>query len=588
MSLRGAHRRTSVLIILVMAMSGVVLQHGPAATAAVGAPSGVASAHTGAVASAHSTLPAPITSKVRSARPSSPDGPLPDGSFGYDIWTGQVGLVVGGGLIYVDSWAPFGGPQRLHMLSQNFDQWQGPQDGTFVRPAGSPHVYVYVGGAAVHVQSWAPYGGPKPVRVVPANAIASAGQGPWSNLAKTPKDGTFVVTVEDGKVYRFAGGAPIYVDTWAPFGGVQPFTRISRSVIDRAGQGLLTNVRRVPADGTFVLDASAPRNHYQLLRGFPLPVGERNWSEQPSVPVTPAAIHRAGTGQWTNLSSRPVDGTFIQDAGTTSFVFVGGAAVPGSQWPNEAIQVPINMYKYSHYQGVYPADGSFVLSKSTGKVFRFAGGAPMYVDSWAPFGGVQPYTVIEPAVPFDSAVPTVQNSLTLPFDGTFVMTGDGRVYRYAGGAPFYVTDWQSFGGVQKFTRVSSNAVDRAGTGSWSNLRRTPWDNTFVYEAGGNAVYTMIDGAPIWLDTWNGFPNPRPPIAVSALPLQQPGSFPWANLKRFPADGVRVGAQGQHFEFQGGRLVRLDEPFMSPTSQIPLGLVTGAGQGKWQWILPPVD
>src|SRR5207247_10927279 len=38
----------------------------------------------------------------------------------------------------------------------------------------------------------------------------------------------------------------------------------------------------------------------------------------------------------------------------------------------------------------YPADGSFVTGAPTGRVYHFAGGAPLYIDNWAPFGGAQP------------------------------------------------------------------------------------------------------------------------------------------------------------------------------------------------------
>ena len=71
-------------------------------------------------------------------------------------------------------------------------------------------------------------------------------------------------------------------------------------------------------------------------------------------------------------------------------------------------------------------DGSFVSYQ--GDVYRIAGGAPIYVSNWNVYGGPQPTTALSSAQ--WSALPQY------PADGTFVTgSGTGFVYRFAGGAP---------------------------------------------------------------------------------------------------------------------------------------------------------
>src|SRR5664280_2013964 len=54
----------------------------------------------------------------------------------------------------------------------------------------------------------------------------------------------------------------------------------------------------------------------------------------------------------------------------------------------------------------------------------------------------------------------------LPADGTFVSTSPrGEVYRIAGGAPLYVSNWAVFGGAQPTTTVDAGDIDNAGAGS---------------------------------------------------------------------------------------------------------------------------
>lgn len=115
-------------------------------------------------------------------------------------------------------------------------------DGTFVQEAGSPDVYRVAGGAPLLVTSWSPYGSPQPVTTLSAEQ--------FSALRAYPADGTFVQTTTEMN-YRFAGGAPFAVSSWSVFGGIQPYVVVDEWNIENAGNPL-SHVAVTPADGTVV------------------------------------------------------------------------------------------------------------------------------------------------------------------------------------------------------------------------------------------------------------------------------------------------------------------------------------------------
>jgi hypothetical protein len=140
-------------------------------------------------------------------------------------------------------------------------------------------------------------------------------------------------------------------------------------------------------------------------------------------------------------------------------------------------------------------DASFVVVRETHEVYRIVGGAPVYVTSWDAFGGPQLVTPITAAQ---------LNAMPLtPADGTVVVgaqRGRGEVYRFAGGAPIYVSHWDNVSGPLAATPVDIAAIDNAGRpGIWSHVRATPADGTFV--VGGalwGFVYRFAGGAPVYV------------------------------------------------------------------------------------------
>jgi hypothetical protein len=115
-------------------------------------------------------------------------------------------------------------------------------DGTFVQEAGSTDVYRVAGGAPLLVTSWAPYGAPQPVTTLSAAQFAQ--------LRAYPANGTFVQTTTELN-YRFAGGASFAVSSWSVFGGIQPYVVVDEWNIENAGNPL-SHVAVTPADGTVV------------------------------------------------------------------------------------------------------------------------------------------------------------------------------------------------------------------------------------------------------------------------------------------------------------------------------------------------
>ncbi|MDH6236700.1 cell wall-binding repeat-containing protein [Cryobacterium sp. CG_9.6] len=165
--------------------------------------------------------------------------PLSPGVF--VLYGGHVYRIVGGAPVYVSDWAVFGGPQPLITLSDA--QWaklpQHPADGTFVTAKPSGEVYRVAGGAPIYVSTWATYSGEQPTVAIGDDAIRKAGTpdaaGRWSHLRRYPADGTFVTAKPAGQVYRVDGGAPSPVTDWASVGGVQTTVIIGDDNIQKAG-----------------------------------------------------------------------------------------------------------------------------------------------------------------------------------------------------------------------------------------------------------------------------------------------------------------------------------------------------------------
>ena len=310
---------------------------------------GAAEARVAEARAAASSAPALVGVRIAGAV----TGPaVADGTFVVVRETGEVYRVVGGAPVYVSTWSVFGGPQPVTPISsaQLAALPRTPADGTLVVGAPRGEVYRFVGGAPLYVSSWSAFGGPQPVTAVDVAALDNAGRpGPWSQVRATPADGTFVVGAQRGEVYRFVGGAPLYVLSWAPFGGAQPVTAVDVVALDNAGAGgVWDHVRPTPADGTFVVGAARGEVH-RFAGGAP-------------VYVTSFAAFGG-----------PPPLTYVHDAALDN-------AGAGGGW---------------NHVRFYPADGTLLSGAQTGRVYQVVGGVALYVAAWGQVGGPQPTTVVD-------------------------------------------------------------------------------------------------------------------------------------------------------------------------------------------------
>jgi hypothetical protein len=270
----------------------------------------------------------------------------PSGSF--VIGAGRVWRVAGCALFYVPSWATYGGTQRITPLSAaDFDAaFHPPIDGTFISSIQTGAVYRIVLSAPIYVSTWAAFGGPQPTVGLDEQDFQHAGEfGPWHALKPFPAIETqevfhweFVRSGQDGRVYQFVDGVPIYVTNWDIFGGPQPAVTVDGTALDRAGQpGVWRFVRKYPLNYTYLVGVAPGKPGYQYVTAAGAPIylatpGLLDESANILYRVNEQAIDLAGTAPaYDHLLFQPPDGTFlygITSTTSTGYWVHAGAAVP--------------------------------------------------------------------------------------------------------------------------------------------------------------------------------------------------------------------------------------------------------------------
>ncbi|MBV9472895.1 MAG: DUF1906 domain-containing protein, partial [Solirubrobacterales bacterium] len=140
-------------------------------------------------------------------------------------------------------------------------------DGTFVQVAGQPAVWLIAGGAPLYVSSWSPFGGPQPYTIISAQQ--------FSSLNPYPANGTFLATSTRG-VFRVVGGAPFGIRSWSLYGVVLPSITIDPwNILNISNPA--AHLRTAPVDGTVV--QGLPSHRFWVFYG-----GRR----EPSLPSTRA------------------------------------------------------------------------------------------------------------------------------------------------------------------------------------------------------------------------------------------------------------------------------------------------------------
>ncbi len=235
-----------------------------------------------------------------------------------------------------------------------------------------------------------------------------------------------------------------------------------------------------------------------------------------------------------------------------------------------------------------PREGDFITDTGTGAVYRIAGGAPLYVSSWSAYGGPRPTR------PMSSA--QVNALRQYPVEGTFIRDVTRRaVYRIAGGAPVYVSSWEPFGGRRPTVEIDPAAIDRAGTGGFFNrLRPTPAEGTFIRDATTRAVYRIAGGAPLYVTSWEPFGGRQQTTEVDGASIERAGTaWPYLAMNYYPAPGTLVQAQpaGTIYRVGPDGLPQPVAPAEVPTSASVVAInqqtLERAGSGGWYDHLRPL-
>ncbi|MEO7746644.1 MAG: hypothetical protein ABIV05_10515 [Actinomycetota bacterium] len=281
----------------------------------------------------------------------------PDGSFVRA--RNRVWRLVGGALVYVPSWAPYGGVHRtVALTSAQYSAVSRSRirDGELINTLQDHAVYRMVGGAPIYVSSWTAVGGVQPTIGIDAANLRHAGEGfPWGAITAFPVlrltdrgfRPSFVRSGSDGRVYALVGGAPLYVTSWAVYGGRQPTVTIDAAAITHAGRGRWRFLRWYPVLSTpneqlaARARPGAPTHSFAVAGGAPVYVPSTNNFPEPvdQIVVDPTTVTRAGgRAPFDHLRARPADGTFLLafhdadvqtlDFPTTVYWVRGGAAIP--------------------------------------------------------------------------------------------------------------------------------------------------------------------------------------------------------------------------------------------------------------------
>ena len=213
-------------------------------------------------------------------------------------------------------------------------------------------------------------------------------------------------------------------------------------------------------------------------------------------------------------------------------------------------------------------DGTFVEVAGVPAVYRIAGDAPVLVSSWQAVGGIQPVTVITQAQ-FDGLNP-------VPADGTFLVTSTGSIYRVAGGAPLYVSDWSVFGGPQPAVQIDEWDIDNISDPA-AHLNPVPANGTFLQTPAGQ-IYRVAGGAAIAAGSWSVFGGPQAAVTIDPWDIANVAN-PLAHLNGAPADGTFVEGlpSREYWSFAGGKrtpalpnaaAVPVDQAGLTPFPALP--------------------
>jgi surface antigen len=234
-------------------------------------------------------------------------------------------------------------------------------------------------------------------------------------------EGSFVRAADNGRIYRIAGGAPLWLSSC-----VDGCTGLVNTT-----QAIINGLRPVPTDGKFLRAAETGRV-YRVVGGAPI------WLSS-CVDGCPGLVN---VNQWTidvldHLRAVPANGSFLRAAETGRvYRVVGGAPI----WLSSCVDgcpglVKVNQWSVDVLDHLrpYPADGSFLRAAETGRVYRAAGGAPMWLSSCV--DGCPGLVNVN-----QWSVDVLDHLRPHPADGTLLRAVEtGRVYMVNAGSPTWLS-----------------------------------------------------------------------------------------------------------------------------------------------------
>ena len=234
------------------------------------------------------------------------------------------------------------------------------------------------------------------------------------------------------------------------------------------------------------------------------------------------------------------DGTYVRAVGIEGrFRIVGGAPIRVTDWANVGGYVPYVTIEAAQFARLrpFPSDGTYVRDYATGSTYRIAGGAPLGISNAdaakMPGAGAAPVWTI------DHVTLTRNERLAaVPADHTQICRVDtSDCYVVAGGAPLQVPAAE-IPLLPGWNPRATTMVSGAEFTTWSRLRQTPADGTFLCDTSTTACYSTAGGAALLLPATDA---PRMPGWSSAKVVRL-SHFEFArhvHLRRFPRDGTKI-------------------------------------------------
>ena len=334
-----------------------------------------------------------------------------------------------------------------------------------------PHIYRVVGGAPLHITRCNYSSGCAGVQAVPN----------LDGYRPFPRDGAMVSNVDDGGTYRFVGGSPLWISrcSYAPGCG-------NVHLVDGGTFGELDHMLQYPHDGALVRNQD-DGGVYRFAGGAPLWISSCDYGPRCASVVE-------------------VDGqTFLQN----------GSLNPGQPHMRQ-----------------FPADGTLIGNWGDGAVYRFAGGAPLWLPSCEEAACSS--AVLVDGAPFDrlGTVTIGQPHMRrVPQNGTYLELGAAERFRVAGGAALRVTDCTVLDGAcQGAVGVPLGTLQQPER---SHLRAVPEDGTVLKGLPSRTLWAMREGVAVAADGGDGAvglndatvgalrpaaPAPAPAPAPSAAPV----------------------------------------------------------------------